>query len=261
MNSKPIRVALIEDEKPAARMLHGLITDLRPDWEVELLPGNVTGAVQWFATHPHPDIVFLDIHLSDGNSFLFIEQAQPQSAIIFTTAYDEYAVKAFTVNSIDYLLKPIHRERLEEAIVKYERLIGNHKADLQERQDMLEVLRSLTHPEKKYRTRFLITGVDKSYMLQVDDIALFHVEGHLTQALTFTGQEHTIDMTLDRLSEQLDPDLFFRANRQTIVHIKAIVRIAPYFQHRILIYTRPEFKEKILVSREKATAFKMWLNY
>ena len=107
-----IKAAIIEDEIPAARLLRDTLLSLRPDWEVQLLPGNIEEAVEWFGQHPHPDILFLDIQLTDGNSFLFIEQAHPESMIVFTTAYDEYAVRAFSVNSIDYLLKPIHEDRL-----------------------------------------------------------------------------------------------------------------------------------------------------
>ena len=109
-----IKAVIIEDELPAARLLDKQLRELRPEWEVTVLPGTIEDSVKWFAEHPHPDILFLDIQLTDGNSFIFIEQARPQSMIVFTTAYDEYAVRAFTVNSIDYLLKPVHKERLEE---------------------------------------------------------------------------------------------------------------------------------------------------
>ena len=110
-----IRAAIIEDEIPAARLLNKMLTELRPEWEILLLPGNVEGAVKWFNNNPHPDILFLDIQLTDGVSFSFIEQANPECMIVFTTAYDEYAIRAFKVNSIDYLLKPIDKERLNEA--------------------------------------------------------------------------------------------------------------------------------------------------
>ena len=112
MNNPIVRAAIIEDEIPAARLLNRMLAELRPEWEILLLPGNIEEAVEWFGENPHPDILFLDIQLMDGNSFLFIERASPQSMIVFTTAFDTYAVRAFTVNSIDYLLKPIHRERL-----------------------------------------------------------------------------------------------------------------------------------------------------
>lgn len=119
-----LNVVIIEDEIPAARLLHSMIRRIRPEWEVTVLPGNVEDAVRWFQENEHPDIIFLDIQLSDGNSFEFLTQAKPQSVIIFTTAYDEYAVRAFSVNSIDYILKPVDEQRLVEAIVKYENLIS-----------------------------------------------------------------------------------------------------------------------------------------
>ena len=124
-----IKAAIIEDEIPAARLLRDTLLSLRPDWEVQLLPGNIEEAVEWFGQHPHPDILFLDIQLTDGNSFLFIEQAHPESMIVFTTAYDEYAVRAFSVNSIDYLLKPIHEDRLMQTIQRFEGLTKNYIHD------------------------------------------------------------------------------------------------------------------------------------
>ena len=137
---KKIRAAIIEDELPAARLLQGMLTELRPQWDILLLPGTVEEAVQWFATHPHPDILFLDIQLTDGLSFYFIEQARPESMIVFTTAYDEYAVRAFTVNSIDYLLKPVRRERLADSLEKFERLTAPRIREQNERMDMQELL-------------------------------------------------------------------------------------------------------------------------
>lgn len=119
---RKVHAAIIEDEYPAARLLNHMLTTLRPEWEITLLPGTVEDSVKWFAENPHPDVLFLDIQLTDGNSFLFLEQAHPSSMIIFTTAYDEYAVRDFAVNSIDYLLKPIHEDRLLAAITKFERL-------------------------------------------------------------------------------------------------------------------------------------------
>lgn len=256
-----IRVTIIEDEKPAARLLGNMITSLRPAWEVITLPGSIEEAVAWFAVNPHPDIIFLDIHLSDGNSFLFVEQAKPDSMIIFTTAYDDYAIRAFTVNSIDYLLKPIHKERLAAAIAKFEELTSRHSNEYNEQNNLLEVLQTLVHPDKKYRTRFLISGADKLLTLRVDDIAYFYSENKVTFAVTHQGREHILDHSLDRLAEQLDPDKYFRTNRQTIVNIDAITKIEPYFQNKVVVHTRPEFKDKILVSKEKLTSFKLWLNY
>ena len=214
-----IKAAIIEDEIPAGRLLHKMLSGLRPDWNIVVLPGSIEGSVKWFQEHPHPDIIFLDIQLTDGISFTFIEQAQPESMIIFTTAYDEYAIRAFTVNSIDYLLKPINRERLAEAIEKFERLTARYgnTALSNPSNELLNLLKNISNPEKKYRTRFLISGDEKLYTLQVEDIAYFYSENKITFAVTKEGKEHIIDLSLDKLSEQLNPDIFFRTNRQTLV--------------------------------------------
>lgn len=201
-----IHVGIIEDEVPAARFLHSLLVRLRPQWDVTVLPGNVEEAAQWFSANSHPDLVFLDIHLSDGTSFELLSQANPSSAIIFTTAYDEYAIRAFSVNSIDYILKPVDEQRLTEAIRKYETLTG-----IQARPDdyIEALLDALKLREKRYRTRFLIAGVDKLRALQIEDIAYFYSENKMTTAVTNSGAEHIVDIPLSRLEEQLDPNHFF----------------------------------------------------
>ena len=167
-----IKAVIIEDELPAARLLDKQLRELRPEWEVTVLPGTIEDSVKWFAEHPHPDILFLDIQLTDGNSFIFIEQARPQSMIVFTTAYDEYAVRAFTVNSIAYLLKPVHKERLESAIQKFERFSGMGKGELNKKLGIEQLLHSFAErQEKHYRPRFLISGAKRIYTIQVGDIA------------------------------------------------------------------------------------------
>ena len=263
-----IKAAIIEDEIPAARLLRDTLLSLRPGWDVQLLPGNIEEAVEWFAQHPHPDILFLDIQLTDGNSFLFIEQAHPESMIVFTTAYDEYAVRAFTVNSIDYLLKPIHEERLLQAIRRFEGLTEKNIHDFNSESRMMEVLQqlsvaqeALSSAHKKYRTRFLISSGEKLLTLQVSDIAYFYSENKYTFAVTHKNREFLIDLALDRLCEQLDPDRFFRTNRQTLVCIDAIQRIESYFLGKAIVHVLPPFKDKIIVSKDKMASFRMWLNY
>ncbi len=254
-------VGIIEDELPAARLLGHMLKEIRPGWEVITLPGNVEESVEWFAGHPHPDILFLDIHLADGDSFEFLEQARPSSLIIFTTAYDEYALKAFSVNSIDYLLKPIQRERLEDAIAKFENLSPPDKTPLFPHDQLRELISQFANPDKVFRTRFLISGGDKFFTLQVEDIAYFYSENKISFAVTKQNREHIIDLCLDKLKEQLDPDLFFRTNRQTIVNVNAIQRIEPWFQQKLVVHTHPPFRNRIIVSREKVSELKRWLNY
>ena len=225
------------------------------------MPGSVEKSVEWFNKNPHPDIVFLDIQLTDGISFTFIEQARPESTIIFTTAYDEYAIRAFAVNSIDYLLKPIDSVRLEEAIAKFEHLTTKYLVQEQKTTDLIDILQNIANPCKKYRTRFLISGEDKLFTLQVEDIAYFYSENKITFAVTKQNREHIIDLSLDRLMEQLNPDIFFRSSRQTVISINAIERIESYFLGKAILHVKPPFKDKIIVSRDKIPQLKLWLNY
>ena len=181
------------------------------------------------------------------------------SIVIFTTAYDQYAIRAFSVNSIDYLLKPIDEKRLLEAILKYESIIGKQQS--RPENNLQLILESLQHPEKRYRSRFLIPGNEKSYTLDVADIAYFYSENKITFAVTFTGQEHLIDLSLNKLSEQLNPDRFFRANRQILLSIQAITHIEPYFNGKIVVFVKPPHNSQITISEEKISQFKQWLNY
>lgn len=252
-----LQVVIIEDEIPAARLLCSMVQRLRPNWNVIVVGGNVEEAVEWFATNQHPDLIFLDIELSDGNSFDLISQAKPSSTIIFTTAYDQYAIRAFSVNSIDYILKPVDEKRLLEAIIKYETLTTPSKSD-----DYLDtILESLSGRQKRYRTRFLINRADKFITLQVDDIAYFYSENKVTFAVTNSAVEHTIDLPLNKLVEQLDPDKFFRANRQILLCINAIANIEPYFGGKVVVGVKPPFRSKISISEDKLSSFKLWLNF
>lgn len=264
-----IKVAIIEDEVPAARLLLETIRSLRPDWEVHILPGTIEESVEWFRMNPHPDLLFLDIQLTDGNSFMFIEQARPDSMIVFTTAYDEYAVRAFTVNSIDYLLKPIHQERLLQTIERFENLTDKYIRDFNRGSRLLEVLEGLSDSQrlsnsvgsKKYRTRFLISSGNKLFTMAVSDVAYFYSENKYTFVVTKNNKEYLLDFALDKLCEQLDPDVFFRTNRQTLISVDAIQRIEPYFLGKAAVHVIPPFKDKIIVSKDKIATFKVWLNY
>lgn len=256
------KAIIIEDEKPAARLLQKMVTGLRPEWEVTAVPGSIEEAVEWFGENPDPDLIFLDINLSDGKSFELLEKINTSSRIIFTTAYDEYAIQAFGVNSIDYLLKPVDRERLEKAILKFESFTGKNNGNGPlDRERIIEILREGTCPQKKYRTRFLINGTDRMETLRTEEIACFLSENKTTYAITFSSSRKLIDMSLDKLSEQLDPDRFFRTNRQTILNIDAITDIEPYFGSKAIVHTKPELGERIIVSREKVQALKQWLDF
>lgn len=256
-----IHAVIIEDEFPAARFLHKMLQDIRPEWKITILPGTIEDSVRWFAENPHPDILFLDIQLNDGNSFLFIEQAKPQSLIVFTTAYDEYAVRAFTVNSVDYLLKPIHKDRLTEAILKCERMLLLSDGSLNKLLDLERLLKVMMEKkDKQYRTRFLISAPKHFYTIQVSDIAYFYSEEKVTFAITQNGKSHIIDFPLNKLEEQLDGRIFHRVNRQFILSVDSIQDIQPYFNGKALIKVHPHYNGIIQISREKVPVLKIWLN-
>lgn len=256
-----IRAVIIEDEIPAARLLNKMVNELRPEWEITVLPGMIEDAVKWFAVNPHPDIIFLDIQLNDGISFLFIEQARPKSMIIFTTAYDEYAVRAFSVNSIDYLLKPIHKERLTDAIEKFERFYISDSGAKYHYESIEQLLKSFAGKcEKQYRTRFLISAPKRFYTIQVTDIAYFYSEDKITFAITDDRKRHIVDYPLTKLEEQLDPKLFMRVNRQFILSARCIKNIQNYFNGKMTVSVTPEFETQIQISREKVPFLKMWLS-
>ncbi|MDE5736595.1 MAG: LytTR family DNA-binding domain-containing protein [Bacteroidales bacterium] len=259
---KSVRVWLVEDEEPAARLLKRMILKLRPDWQVEHVATSNEEAEAYFKEQPQqPDVLFLDVELSDGNSFEFIEKVKPESMIVFVTAYDEFALRAFSVNSIDYLLKPVSVERLRATIEKYERLSTAYIRDVSRLRNWKEVSENANGPEKRYRTRFLIEHGNQLETLHVEDIAYFFSENKICYAQTFNDGNFVLDASLDRLGEELNPDRFFRATRQVLVCPKAITKIENYFQGKVAIYTQPPYKEQILVSKEKAEAFRKWLKY
>lgn len=261
---RKIRAAVIEDEFPAARMLASMLGRLRPGWEVIVIPGSVELAVEWFAANEHPDILFLDIQLVDGNSFMFISEARPSSVIVFTTAYDEYAVRAFSVNSIDYLLKPVSPERLEAALDKFERLALRDPSAYNESLHVEEVARGLAAGEgskKRYRTRFLISANNRFTTLPVSDVSYFCSEDKITYAVDRNGRRHMLDLTLNRLEEELDPDIFFRVNRQFVLGVGAVRRMEPYDGSRMKVYVAGGPAEGISVSRDRVNSLKIWLDY
>lgn len=261
--TKVIKAVIIEDEYPAARLLHKMISSVRPDWDVEMLPGSVSESVEWFAANPHPDIIFLDIQLTDGNSFMFLKQADPSSMIVFTTAYDDYAVRAFRVNSVDYLLKPVSRDRLVEAIEKFERFNAASMAEYNRQLDIKGMMAELygNIGKKRYRTRFLITMNSRSVALPVSEVAYFYSEDKITYAVRKDSRRFIIDYTLNRLEDELDPDMFFRISRQFILSVSSIRRIEPYDGNRVRVYLDPEYDGIVQVSRERVSSLKQWLDY
>ena len=238
-------------------MLKNLIAGLRPGWKVEAAVGSIADAVEWFSTNEQPDLIFSDIQLTDGTCFEIFEQVSISSFIIFTTAYDEYAVQAFKVNSVDYLLKPVSVEMLEKAIEKFEsyKSTGNRSMS-----DMKDLMNSLLNGKINYRSRLMVPVADGFVKVDINDVAFFHSFNKITSVTSFDRKNYIANFTFEKLEMQLDPEMFFRANRQFILNINSITKIENWFNGKLIVKTRPEAIEKIVISRERARAFKEWID-
>ncbi len=254
-----MKVIIVEDELPNYRLLRGMIEKLRPQWEIHERLDSVKSTVNWLESNPDTDLIFMDIQLTDGISFSVFDKVQVDSMVIFTTAYDEYALRAFQVNSIDYLLKPVKMEKLEQAIDKFEKLTMFQTDSADNKPDYNELLQAITQGEKKYRKRFLISGATSYFKLDAKDIAWFYTENRVTTAVTFQGKEYAIDLTMEKLDEQLDPEFFFRVSRSSIIHINAIRKFENHFGGKLILRLIHPFDEPITISRLKATEFKEWI--
>ncbi len=255
-----MRVLIIEDEIPAQRLIKDLLQEI--DSEIEILGclNSVKSAVNWLNENSHPDIVLLDIQLSDGLSFEIFKQVQIECMIIFTTAYDEYAMQAFKVNSLDYLLKPIEKEELQLALEKYTQYSKQFIQKKNTSTDFNEVAALLMSGKKEYRKRFLIQSNESFFYLKVEDIAFFYSTQGITFAVTFEKREYPVNFSLESLKDQLDEDMFFKTSRQIIISIKAIKKVHTYFQRKLKIETDPVHSEDIIVGKDKAASFKRWLD-
>jgi len=251
-----MRVIIVEDEQHNVRLLRGMISKLRPAWEIIDSFEDVEGTVDWLRSNEPPDLIFMDIQLQDDICFSIFDQVEVKSMVIFTTAYDEYAVQAFKVNSIDYLLKPIKSSELEQAIIKFEKI---HQ-QIDQHPDYKTLLQAITDNKPKYRKRFLVSEPTAYVKVNAEDIAFFYTENRVTFAITFKNKRHIIDLTIESLEEQLDPDVFFRANRSYILNNEAIHKVESYFGSKLLVKLVAPFSETITVSRLKATVFKNWLD-
>ncbi len=250
-----MNVIIIEDEKPAARLLQRKLARL--DIDAQTLLHSVEEALEWFRHNAQPDLIFLDIQLSDGLSFEIFEAIPISSAIIFTTAYDEYALRAFKLNSIDYLLKPIDEDDLEAAVSKF-RARQPKEQPLQ--LDFDQIKRMLANPaEKAYKKRFTIKMGQHLKMVNVEDAECFYSENKGTYIHTTDNRGYLLETTLEQLENELDPKQFFRVSRKFIVHIAAIKDIVVYTNSRLKIIL-PTYKEdEVIVSRERVNDFREWL--
>ncbi|MBJ6108869.1 response regulator transcription factor [Hymenobacter sp. BT523] len=249
-----MNVVVIEDEPLAAQALAALLTRLRPAARILASLGSVEEAVEWLREQPAPDLLLCDIHLSDGNSFEIFRQVAVSAPVIFTTAYDAYAIQAFQVNSVDYLLKPLQAAEVERALQKYETL---RPAALPAAAENVQRLVRATP-----RTRFLVKTAQALKAVPVDQVAYFLAEEGVVFLVTHPGKRYIIPDTLDQLESQLDAQNFFRINRQFILSIGAVQEIRPYFKGRLVLQVvPPAAEEALVVSAGRAPAFKQWLDH
>lgn len=252
-----MKFLIIEDEKPAAKRLTKMVKSIRANCEIMGTLDTVEGAVDWLKKNSQPDLIFMDVQLADGISFEIFGQMEVTAPIIFTTAYDEYALQAFKVNSLDYLLKPIDSEELEKALCQYDKYTrqGNKSVDNSVIADLLQTL-----TKKEYKERFLVKIGQQLTYLKVSNIAYFYSEEGLIFACQQNGKRHHLDYTLDQLAEVLNPDDFFRINRKIITHLPAIKKIHTYFNSRLKLELTPTTQLETIVSRDRVSDFKKWLD-
>ena len=251
-----MNVIIIEDEKPAARRLSRMLNEL--GIEAEVMLHSVEESLNWFQNNTHPDLIFLDIQLSDGLSFEIFEEVTVDSAIIFTTAYDEYALKAFKLNSVDYLLKPIDEDELKIAVEKYK---NQQPKESNLRVNIDDIRKLLINPiDRKFKKRFTIKIGKHINIIHVDEIECFYSENKATYIHTTSNRNYLIDGSLEHWQEQLDPESFYRVNRTFMVHINSIKDIIAYSNSRLKLILQTFSDTEIIVSRERVKDFKNWID-
>lgn len=250
-----MRALIIEDENLAALRLEKMVKEVDENIQIVDVLESVEESVSWFKENQEPDILFLDIHLEDDLSFAIFDQVNINCPVIFTTAYDEYAIKAFKLKSIDYLLKPIEKEDLEHALKKYREM--SHTTDNQV--NMQDLYNMIVNKEPLYRERFSVSLGSKIKTFMIDEVAYFLSENKYTSACLFDRSSYPLDSSLDKLSKEIDPKKFFRINRQLLVNINAIEEIHIYPKSRLKLDLKPPLEKGAFVSLDKVTNFKTWI--
>lgn len=252
-----MKVLIVEDESSVARDLRDVLWEIDPGIEVMAILESVKEVIEWITSSTElPDLGFFDIQIADGNSFEIFEQTNVPFPIVFTTAFDEYALKAFKVNSIDYILKPIKRSDLEIALYKYRKIYPSSA----QYEALLAVIQDIRHNQpKKYKKNFLVYFKDKILPLAVEDIAYFYLEHQAVFCITHRNEKYFIDQSLELIQTQIDPDDFFRASRQVLVSRKAVKSASIYFSRKLKLELTPSFEREVIISKLNSSKFKQWL--
>jgi two-component system LytT family response regulator len=252
-----MNIAIIEDEAPALNRIQKLLAEVAPEAHIVFTADSIESAVALFKKHTNVELALFDIELADGQSFDILKQTKITCPIIFTTAYDDFALKAFKLNSIDYLLKPIDKEELRQAITKFNAL---HHAKTNYADKLQGLLESFIPQSAAYKSRFLIKNGTKLISLSIEDIAYFQAAEKVVYVYTNAGQKYIIDHSLDELNKLLNPQFYFQLNRQFIANVHAIKGIHHYFNGKLKVELTPPITDEVIVSREKAPEFKQWLD-
>ncbi|MCX7547263.1 LytTR family DNA-binding domain-containing protein [Xanthomarina sp. F1114] len=253
-----MKVIIIEDEKPSARRLQRMLDKI--GIQTETMLHSVEESVSWFQENEHPDLIFLDIQLSDGLSFEIFDLIDVKSAIIFTTAYDEYALQAFKLNSVDYLLKPIDADEMEQALKKFNSNLKTKQPITLNFDDIKKLLvNPIEREEKEYKKRFSIKIGQHLKLISIEEIECIYSENKGTYLYTTEGRSYLVDSTLEQLEEELQPEVFFRVNRAFYVNINAIRDMISYTNSRLQIKLQSYKEQDVIVARERVKDFKNWL--
>lgn len=256
-----MKIVIVEDELAASDNLTYLLNRINPSIEILAIFDTVKAAVGFFSKEHDAELVLMDIHLADGISFEIFEQVKINIPVIFTTAYNQYALKAFKVNSIDYLLKPIDEEELTDALNQFTVQVKEKEQGIDNGQlkSLLGLIKGSTD-KKNYKNSFLVSQLDKLIPLKTNDIAYFLIDLGVVKAISSQNQTYSVEGKLEDIEENLDPASFYRANRQCIVNREAIVNLKYYFNGKLIVSMNPVSKERIIVSKAKASDFKNWMN-
>lgn len=255
-----MKVLIVEDESPAANKLKQMLLRYSNEMEVVANLSSVQETVAWLSSHPAPDLIMMDIQIDDGLCFEIFKEVKVLSPVIFTTAYDQYAIRAFEVHSIDYLLKPFSYEKLEISLNKLMDIQQNRQELKSSPVNIDQLMEALEGQKQRFKSRFLVKAGTKIRSVKSSEIAYIYTDRKLNLLVTGEGDRYPVDQSLDELSQLLDPQDFFRANRQLIIHIDAVKVIHPYFKGRVKLEITPSLDQEIIISSERTPSFKAWLD-